>query len=46
MSEEKAIIQRFKAGDAAAFDAIYNKYSKKHYFSCFDNTIEASLREE
>jgi len=31
MSEEKAIIQRFKAGDAAAFDAIYNKYSKKLY---------------
>jgi len=31
MSEEKAIIQKFKGGDAAAFDTIYNKYSKKLY---------------
>ena len=29
MSEEKTIIHKFKAGDAAAFDAIYNMYSKK-----------------
>ena len=31
MSEEKSIIIKFKEGDAAAFDAIYHKYSKKLY---------------
>lgn len=31
MSEEKTIIKKFKEGDAAAFDAIYHKYSKKLY---------------
>jgi len=31
MSEEKTIIIKFKEGDAAAFDSIYHKYSKKLY---------------
>jgi len=31
MSEEKQIILKFKGGDAAAFDIIYHKYSKKLY---------------
>lgn len=31
MSETKTIVTKFKAGDAAAFDAIYNIYSQKLY---------------
>ena len=31
MSETKTIVNKFKAGDAAAFDAIYNMHSKKLY---------------
>ena len=31
MTETKTIVNKFKAGDAAAFDAIYNLYSKKLY---------------
>ncbi len=35
MSEEKAIIKQFKAGDIAAFDTIYHQYSKKLYNFAF-----------
>ena len=31
MAETKTIVNKFRAGDAAAFDAIYNMYSKKLY---------------
>ena len=33
MSETKTLVTKFKAGDAAAFDAIYNMYYQKLY--CF-----------